>query len=212
MISDITYEQISGDYWYANYLGFKVVMMKSNGFVNATKLCLSGGKRYDKWARLQNSEELVKFFEEKLFIEDKNLIDKYLPTSGRLVSVCDKDGATTSDAPILDTQEKLSLQTFLHYFTTPANQVCNFDKTASNVADCDKNLIDKYLPTSGRPVSVCDKNRIEQYLPTSEAPIPTVNKCIIHVKIAGNLNNLHTTGTYVHPKLIIHIASWVSCE
>src|SRR6266853_2275950 len=176
MISDITYEQISGDYWYANYLGFKVVMMKSNGFVNATKLCLSGGKRYDKWARLQNSEELVKFFEEKLFIEDKNLIDKYLPTSGRSVSVCDKDGTTTSNAPILDTQEKLSLQTFLHYFTTPANQVCNFDKTASNVADCDKNLIDSYNPTSEAVVSVCDKNMIDKYLPTSGRPVSVCDK------------------------------------
>ena len=69
MISDITYEQITGDYWYANYLGFKVIMMKSSGFVNATKLCLSGGKRFDNWTRLQGSKELTKFLDVKILEE-----------------------------------------------------------------------------------------------------------------------------------------------
>src|SRR6266853_1037389 len=71
MISDITYEQITGDYWYANYLGFKVIMMKSSGFVNATKLCLSGGKRFDNWTRLQGSKELANFLDMKILEEEK---------------------------------------------------------------------------------------------------------------------------------------------
>src|SRR6266853_3256960 len=104
MISDIAFEQISGDFWHANYLGFKVVMMKSSGYINVSNLCLNGGKHIDKWTRLQGSKELMKFFDGKIL------------------------------------EEKLSLSTFLHYFTTPANQaeqLCRIENAASGVVDCD---------------------------------------------------------------------------
>ena len=59
MLSNIAFKQISGNYWYGAYGEFKVVMMKDSGFINATKLCTSGGKDYKNWSRLQSSQELI---------------------------------------------------------------------------------------------------------------------------------------------------------
>ena len=63
MLSDIAFEQIVGNFWYAAYGPFRVIMMKDNGYLNATKLCSSGGKEYREWARLKNSEELISVLE-----------------------------------------------------------------------------------------------------------------------------------------------------
>jgi len=48
-MSDICYEQIRDNYWYGQYSKFKVVINKSNGYINATKLCIDGGKQFKKW-------------------------------------------------------------------------------------------------------------------------------------------------------------------
>src|SRR3977135_3031660 len=65
-IGDICYEQIKGNYWYANYHGFKVVMDKSNGYINATKLCIDGGKTFNHWLENKRSKETMNFFLKKL--------------------------------------------------------------------------------------------------------------------------------------------------
>src|SRR5271156_2620004 len=59
MLSDIAYEQIVGNFWYAAYGPFRVVMMKDTGYINASKLCSSGGKEYKSWSRLQSSQQLI---------------------------------------------------------------------------------------------------------------------------------------------------------
>ena len=58
-LSEIAFEQISGNYWYGQYGDFKVIMMKDCGYVNATKLCTDGGKEFNKWARLEHSKLLT---------------------------------------------------------------------------------------------------------------------------------------------------------
>src|SRR5271156_813141 len=63
MLSDIAFEQIEGNFWYAAYGPFRVVMMKENGYINATKLCSSGGKDYCEWKRLKNSQRLINVLE-----------------------------------------------------------------------------------------------------------------------------------------------------
>src|SRR3977135_1445646 len=65
-IGDICYEQIKSNYWYANYHGFKVVMDKSNGYINATKLCADGGKSFYNWLALKRSKETMNFYMKKL--------------------------------------------------------------------------------------------------------------------------------------------------
>ena len=34
-----------------------------NGYINATKLCKDGGKKYNDWFRLDNSKELIEYYE-----------------------------------------------------------------------------------------------------------------------------------------------------
>src|SRR3977135_718982 len=62
-IGDICYEQIKSNYWYANYHGFKVVMMKSNGYINATKLCADGGKSFYNWLALKRSKDTMNYYQ-----------------------------------------------------------------------------------------------------------------------------------------------------
>jgi len=51
MLSKIAFEQIHGNYWYGSYGEFKVVMMKDCGYINGTKLCKDGGKKFKEWKR-----------------------------------------------------------------------------------------------------------------------------------------------------------------
>src|ERR1700722_4067008 len=69
MISDLAFEQISGKYYYAAYGPFRVIMDKSNGYINATKMCQSGGKDYFDWSRLKGSHQLIAAVENKLALE-----------------------------------------------------------------------------------------------------------------------------------------------
>jgi hypothetical protein len=41
------------------YFDFKVLIMSRNGYINATKLCQDGGKRFDNWMQNLSSKELV---------------------------------------------------------------------------------------------------------------------------------------------------------
>ena len=66
VISDICYSQIRGDFWNADYLGFQVVMMKSNGYINATKLCADGGKHFRYWSETVHSQEMLEYHEKIL--------------------------------------------------------------------------------------------------------------------------------------------------
>ena len=70
MLADIAFEQISGNYWHAAYGPFRVIMMKDSGYINATKLCSSGGKEYNKWARLESSRQLIEALERHQALEN----------------------------------------------------------------------------------------------------------------------------------------------
>src|SRR3977135_2208740 len=70
MISDLVFEQIEGNFWFAAYGPFRVIMMKDTGYINATKLCSSGGKDYYNWSRLKGSHDLIQALENKLALEN----------------------------------------------------------------------------------------------------------------------------------------------
>jgi KilA-N domain len=74
MLSCLAYEQINGNYWYAAYDEFNIIMMKDNSFVNATKLCSSRGRDYRNWLRQDQTKELI----------------KYLPTINEVPDICIK--------------------------------------------------------------------------------------------------------------------------
>ena len=72
MISEITFEQIEGNFWYAAYGPFRVIMMKDTGYINATKMCRSGGKEYKDWIRLKGSHELIQALERSMALENRH--------------------------------------------------------------------------------------------------------------------------------------------
>src|SRR5277367_4675945 len=57
-LSAICFEHIKDDFWYGAYGEFRVVMMKTNGWVNVNKMCKDGGKQFSDWTRLQGTKEL----------------------------------------------------------------------------------------------------------------------------------------------------------
>ena len=61
--SDVCFEQIKGNFWYGVYGEFRVVIMRDNGWVNATKMCKSGGKEFKHWIENAGSKHLVKILE-----------------------------------------------------------------------------------------------------------------------------------------------------
>src|ERR1700756_2005991 len=53
------FEFVDNQYEWGYYFDFKVLIMTQNGYINATKLCRDGGKRFDNWLRNQGSKELI---------------------------------------------------------------------------------------------------------------------------------------------------------
>ena len=62
-ITKLAYESIDDTYSHAEYGDFKVVMDIKTGYINATKLCADGGKRFDNWVRNSGNKELIASFE-----------------------------------------------------------------------------------------------------------------------------------------------------
>jgi hypothetical protein len=63
MNTSLEFETINEKYSTAKYGDFTVTMDMTNGYINATKLCADGGKRFDNWIRNNGSKELIKEFE-----------------------------------------------------------------------------------------------------------------------------------------------------
>ncbi len=60
----ICYEQIKDPFYYGIFGDFKLVVDKSTGYFNASKLCNSGGKEYKFWTRLESTRKLFKYYEQ----------------------------------------------------------------------------------------------------------------------------------------------------
>ena len=75
-IRSIIYEDIDNDFSWGQYFEFKVIIMKRNGFINATKLCQNdgSGKKFKEWPRNKSSQELVAELEASPDSPGKSLI------------------------------------------------------------------------------------------------------------------------------------------
>ena len=73
ILSELIFEQIKDNYWYATYGPFRVVMNKSNGYINATKLCSAGAKNYCNWSRLKGNDQVVILLQKQLEKQNSNL-------------------------------------------------------------------------------------------------------------------------------------------
>ena len=50
---------INDDYYWGNYFDLKVIIMKENGYINATRLYKDNNKRFDNWLRRESSKQLL---------------------------------------------------------------------------------------------------------------------------------------------------------
>src|SRR5436190_18202728 len=73
MLGEVAFEQIQDNYWYGAYGEFRVVMMKSNGYINATKMCNDGGKRFFNWSDLKSSHQLIQAHEKQMVLDNTPL-------------------------------------------------------------------------------------------------------------------------------------------
>ena len=73
MLGEVAFEQIQDNYWYGAYGEFRVVMMKSNGYINATKMCNDGGKRFFNWSDLKTSHQLIQAHEKQMVLDNTPL-------------------------------------------------------------------------------------------------------------------------------------------
>ena len=70
MLSEVSYQQIVGNYWYGMYGEFNVILMKDSGYINATKLCNAGAKNFCDWNRNKTSKLLLQALEDKLNVDE----------------------------------------------------------------------------------------------------------------------------------------------
>src|ERR1700727_3055539 len=59
MLSQITFTQIRDNYYYGYYGLFRVVVDKTDGYINASKLCIDGGKQFYHWKESKAAKELL---------------------------------------------------------------------------------------------------------------------------------------------------------
>ena len=62
-ITNLAYESINEKYSKAKYGDFDVIMDMSNGYINGTKLCADGGKKFYHWMENTGNKELMNYFQ-----------------------------------------------------------------------------------------------------------------------------------------------------
>lgn len=60
-LHNICYENIMENFYNANFFGLQLIVDKSTGYFNATKLCELMGKSFKKWYRKSSTKSLFKF-------------------------------------------------------------------------------------------------------------------------------------------------------
>lgn len=58
-LNEIIFEHINDDFAYGKYGEFKVIIMKENKYINATKMCREHNKRFEHWLENSNSKILI---------------------------------------------------------------------------------------------------------------------------------------------------------
>ena len=62
-LSNCIYEHIKDTFYYGLFGDFRLVIDKSTGFFNATKLCDQGGKNLFNWKRLEKSKRMIEYYQ-----------------------------------------------------------------------------------------------------------------------------------------------------
>ena len=63
-LSNCIYEHIKDTFYYGLFGDFRLVVDKSTGFFNATKLCDQGGKKqFRQWKILEKSKKMIEYYQ-----------------------------------------------------------------------------------------------------------------------------------------------------
>lgn len=79
-MSNIILEDITSEFAYCQYFDFRVIAKKSNGYINATKMCqlisnrFGINKTYGQWERHAESKDIIASFSKKLNCSESDLI------------------------------------------------------------------------------------------------------------------------------------------
>lgn len=71
-MQSIIYESINDKFGYGEYLGFKVIIMKENGYINATRMCndiseiIKKDKAFRYWKKIESAKELIEEVENNI--------------------------------------------------------------------------------------------------------------------------------------------------
>jgi len=70
-LNDVCFERIRDTFYYGMFGEFKLVVDKSTGCFNATKMCADGGKQFYNWTRLEKSKRLMEYYQSRLIYEGR---------------------------------------------------------------------------------------------------------------------------------------------
>jgi hypothetical protein len=62
ILKDIPYKHATYSFGWGKYDTFKVIVLKENGYINASKLCLNAGKEYYRWNETNKAKESIKYY------------------------------------------------------------------------------------------------------------------------------------------------------
>jgi len=124
-LSEVCYEQINENFWYAMFGEVKLIIDRNTGYFNATKLCQDGGKEFKNWARNKSSQELIQYIVtvEKATARIRAIGPQYAVKGGKDVQNEKVSGTYVSDNLILAIASWLSPEFYVkcnniikHYF------------------------------------------------------------------------------------------------
>lgn len=84
-VRNIIFKEINNNFAYGKLKEFKVILMIKNGYINASKLCLDGGKKLKHWLENNNSKKLIDDFGKILGLTRDELLIKV--NGGRLTKI-----------------------------------------------------------------------------------------------------------------------------
>lgn len=90
-ISNVSFKDINGDYILGNYGGFKVIIMKKNDYINATKICNDAvtkngtKKEFRYWKQNSNTDDVIEEISKTTGISTNDLM--ITVTGGKLLDV-----------------------------------------------------------------------------------------------------------------------------
>ncbi len=106
-------------YSFGKYGDFDVIFRDNDGFINATKLCKLGGKRYKEWKETNTSNKLIKALKMKLYSEHTQKMNRGefrpdLNIVSNTQNITSFDDIIVEDTILQENTSKTILGTYVH--------------------------------------------------------------------------------------------------